>query len=183
MRHVSPWASRRPKPTPPGQRDSGIKSWCRKDLCCPRCAVEVSRPDLSNDVKQSGARSPDGASARLFARSSAVTRVFDALCAQSGAGVPAAKRPRSCVFDRWVCSAKMQTLVSRCQITMSNSQRFAARALEFSGAGRRPFPFSFSLADEGNGAPGGAGRFARAPWRAMTRPAARRCDGARPPVT
>ncbi len=63
------------------------------------------------------------------------------------------------------------------------SQRYAARSLGFSGAGRRPFPFSFSLADEGNGAPGGAGCVGERTRRTMTGSAARRCDGARPPVT
>src|SRR6266511_2585530 len=62
-------------------------------------------------------------------------------------------------------------------------QRYAARGLRFSGAGRRPFPFSFSLADEGNGAPGGAGVLARHPWRTLRGSAARRCGGARTPVT
>ena len=37
---------------------------------------------------------------------------------------------------------------------LSNSQRYAARPLAFAGAGRRPFPSSFSLAGEGHGAPG-----------------------------
>jgi hypothetical protein len=68
-----------------------------------------------------------------------------------------------------------------CQTALSQRLR-RPDTLNF-GRRAHPFPFSFSLAGEGNGAPGGAGRFARAPWRTMTRPAARRCDGARPPVT
>jgi hypothetical protein len=65
-------------------------------------------------------------------------------------------------------------------LTMSNSQRYAARSLRFSGAGRRPFPFSCSLAGEGDGAPGGAGRLGErpadrgavrhAPWRRRVHP-------------
>ena len=73
---------------------------------------------------------------------------------------------RPCHYDSLV---KQPTL--RCPDTLN------------SGAGPPLSLFSFSLADEGNGAPGGAGRFARAPWRTMTRPAARRGDGARTPVT
>src|SRR5207253_10926248 len=42
----------------------------------------------------------------------------------------------------------------------------------FSGAGRRPCPFSFSLADEGNGAPGGAAPLRHWGARALARRAA-----------
>jgi hypothetical protein len=65
------------------------------------------------------------------------------------------------------------------RIYLSNSQRYAARGRMISGAGHRPFPFSSSLADEGDGAPGGAGRVGlNAPWRTPPRSAQRRCGGA-----
>jgi hypothetical protein len=52
-------------------------------------------------------------------------------------------------------------------IHLSNSPKPTLRrpGTCISGAGRRPFPVSFSLAGEGHGAPGGAGRLGEAPWR------------------
>ncbi len=52
--------------------------------------------------------------------------------------------------------------------------------LEFSGAGLALFPFSFSLADEGNGAPGGAGVLGDTPTGLARARRAPRC-GARTP--
>ncbi len=42
-REDAPLPTLRPKPTPAGQRDSGIKLWCRKDSAVPGARLEVSR--------------------------------------------------------------------------------------------------------------------------------------------
>ena len=80
---------------------------------------------------------------------------------------PDAARWQQCRDQRGACwqSIAGKSLLSRSRgrrsvqlIYLSNSQRYAARGLLISGRRASPFPFSSSLAREGDGAPGGAGR-------------------------